>query len=48
MTLTLSKINIIIIIYHLFDYRITFVDSNHETQDQKVILYSKPGFKRLF
>ena len=33
---------------NIFDYRITFVNSQHENTNKKVILYLKPGFKRSF
>ena len=34
-----------IISHQLFDYKITFVNSQHEKEIQKVILYSKTGFE---
>jgi hypothetical protein len=34
--------------HHLFDYTITFVNSQHRTQIQKMILYSRTGFKHSF
>ena len=48
MTHAFNNINIIIIICQLFDYRITFVDSKHETQIQNVILYINPVLNVCF
>ena len=34
--------------HQVFDYKITFVNSQYENSNSKVILYSKAGFKRSF
>ena len=37
-----------IISHQLFDHKITFVNSQHENEIQKVIFYSKAGLKRSY